>query len=489
MGRGRSDWVESPNRKVPVTSDVDVVVAGGGVSGIFAALGAARAGAKVAIVDRFGTLGGNIGPGMCAAGSMLLGHGKVKEGVPKEWVYGGIKGLPREFAERYEELGGGGSESRRIHHIRDAQIAVYVIHRMMEDGGVEMILSSYACDPILDGERVGGLFVENKSGRQAIRARVTVDATGEADLVRRAGGPILQPKESYFQLDGHAPTGMGTWCFAAGVDWHAYDTFRESAPCPDEDDLSWCRQNLIWEYPAHLVRLLREAWESGGYRALKEIDGLARVRSWEPKIRIQAEGIAGFKIQLDRPHGLVDAGNGEHISKLEAGIRSFCFETVDFWRRRVPGFERAYLLSVAPFLGNRGGPCIKGDYTITHEDCMAGRRFDDVIYIYGEGRALRFTCKEQGQCKWTDVPYRVMLPEGLDGILAVGRSASCIPDTLLRNRVALMHMGQAGGVAAALAARASIGPRWLPIRELQRALLREGFYLGDQGRLRELGLA
>ena len=94
-----------------------------------------------------------------------------------------------------------------------------------------------------------------------------------------------------------------------------------------------------------------------------------------------------------------------------------------------------------------------------------------------------------GEWKWTDVPYRVMIPKELDGLMAVGRSASCKPDTLLRNRMAVMHMGQAGGTAAALAAKNGVSPGELNVRELQESLLEAGFYLGDRSRLRALKLA
>jgi hypothetical protein len=81
-----------------------------------------------------------------------------------------------------------------------------------------------------------------------------------------------------------------------------------------------------------------------------------------------------------------------------------------------------------------------------------------------------------------------MLARGVDGLMAVGRSASGIPDTLLRNRMAVKHMGQAGGTAAAIAARSGLSPGEIDVRELQRALLDAGFYLGDRKRLAELGL-
>jgi hypothetical protein len=348
--------------------------------------------------------------------------------------------------------------------------------------------STLVADPIMEGKTVKGVFIENKSGRGAVGAKIVVDATGEADLVRRAGGSIIMPREEYHELDGHAPSGVGFWCFAAGVEWKRYDDFVAASPETGEGDSDWSREHMTWVYPSHLLPLLRRSWEGGGYRALADIGGIAKVRSWTPKIRIEEEGLAGFKIQLDRPHGEVDVSDGRHISMLEDGMRSFCYETVEFWRENVPGFEECYLVAVSPFLGNRGGPCIRGEYTLTAEDCQQGRRFDDVVYVYGESRALRYTCEELGECRWTDVPYRVMVPNDLDGVIAVGRSASCIPDTLLRNRVGVMHMGEAGGTAAAIASRSGVHPRDIDVKQLQRALLDGGYHLGDDDRLSELGL-
>ena len=74
------------------------------------------------------------------------------------------------------------------------------------------------------------------------------------------------------------------------------------------------------------------------------------------------------------------------------------FEYVERCRQNVPGCENAYLLFIAPYLGCMGGPCIDGEYTLTVHDCRAGKRFNDVIYVYGEPRALRYTCG-QGECK------------------------------------------------------------------------------------------
>jgi hypothetical protein len=177
----------------------------------------------------------------------------------------------------------------------------------------------------------------------------------------------------------------------------------------------------------------------------------------------------------------IDASDGRHISEAEAQIRIYIFELAQFWRRYIPGFESSYLMYIAPFLGNRGGDCIDGDYVVTHDDVSHGRRFSDNLFIFTPSGG-NYTVKP------TDFPYRAMLPKTIDGLIAVGRCASGKPDTLLRGAHMAPHMGEAGGLAAAMAAGQGIEPRDLDVRSLQKALLDAGFYLGEPERLAELDL-
>jgi ribulose 1,5-bisphosphate synthetase/thiazole synthase len=442
-------FVREPAKDVPVAYDVDVVVAGGGISGVFAALAAAREGARTVLIDRFGYVGGSFGPGMMSQQGPVSEHGDAPASGPAgDPVKGGLAGLPKEFGREYFALGPGTPER----FLADSNKAAYVALKMLKEAGVTLMLSAYVADPIIQGNKVCGVFVENKSGRQAVKAKVVIDATGEADVARRAGAPILQPKAEYYEFDHHSPTGMGIWAVVAGIDPARY-----------------------------------KGMQSSEFEAKKDIGGLAEVACGGLTEIGPERYLAGIKAQLVRPQPKVDAGNAEHISLLEAGVRMYIFEFVQHCRKNVPGCENAYLLFVAPYLGSRGGPCIEGEYTLTVQDCREGKRFNDVIYCYGEPRALRWM-NEHGGVGWTDVPYRVMIPKKTDGLIAVGRSASGIPDTLLRNREGVMYMGQAGGTAAAMAARNDIEPRALDVRQLQRKLLKAGFYLGDQSRLVELGL-
>jgi len=481
------NFVVESSKQVPLVYDVDVVVAGASVSGVFAALAAARSGATTVLIDRFGSVGGNIGPGTICKGTL----GGIKGDLIS--VFPRFTGIPKEFIERYTAFGGGcvPPDSKCDNNLRDSNIASYTAFAMLEESGVKLMLSTYATDAILEGNNVRGIFVENKSGRQAVKARVVVDATGEADVARRTGAPILYPKASYHEIDSHSPTGMGMSFVLGGIDWEKYEAYKRGCQ-PSEEDINWAKETL-GENRANqfisdgILTFIRKAWEDGEYR-VPEVD----LDDVKIEIKISIENIKGGQLAYghiapERIFEEINVADGLHVSMFESKLRMYAFEIVQFYKKHVPGFADAYLLLTAPFLGARGGPCIEGEYTLTMDDCKAGRRFDDVIFLYGEFRALRYTC-EQGECKWTDVPYRVMLPKKVDGLLAVGRSASGIPDTLLRNRLAVKYMGQAGGTAAALAAQKGISPKELEVKELQTVLLEDGFYLGEETRLRGLGL-
>ncbi len=479
----RDTQVVEPTRERETACDVDVVVAGGGIAGVFAALGAARAGAETVLIDRFGSLGGNMGPGMISQG----GIGSRPKPGTDDWpeqtqVFGGMKGFAREFLKRHVEIAG-----ERAGNMVDANVASYLSLKMAEENGVTLMLSAYASDPILKGDRVCGLFVENKSGRQAVLAKVIIDATGEADIARRAGGPVIHPKPEYRDIDpNHGPYGEGLYYELAGLDADRCEALKENVP---EEDIQWVNQNVgaINERHSWLAPYIRQALEHDEFKELFS-EGVFRRE-------IPSIGIVPLLLRIIEKNGTAsgatsnlrfDWADQAVISKVEACSRISIYELSHFLKKYVPGFENSYLACIAPYFGERGGPCIEGEHVVTLDDFETGRRFPDVLYIYGHvsgGRDVK-----TGEGKWTDLPFRALLPKRLDGLIAVGRSASAIPDTLIRGRTKAMHMGEAGGIAAALASKQGITPKQLDVKELQRKLLEIGFHLGNDERLRELGI-
>ncbi|MCD6123190.1 MAG: FAD-dependent oxidoreductase, partial [Spirochaetales bacterium] len=237
MTKSIEKYVTEPSKKVPVAYDVDVVIAGAGIAGVFAAIASARGGADTVLIDRFGSPGGNMGPGMIVGAGFHEKQKQDKNYNLGSGVYGDLAGIPREFVERYAEFGGAILPYKDHLYVRDSNIASQVSLEMLKESGVKLLLSSYAADPIIEGSTLTGLFFESKSGRQAVKAKVTIDATGEADLARRAGVPVLKPKKSYNEVDQHSPNGMGIWAMFGGIDCERYEREVKEPVKIEERDL------------------------------------------------------------------------------------------------------------------------------------------------------------------------------------------------------------------------------------------------------------
>ena len=496
------DYLIEPQKRIPVACDVDVVVVGGGVSGIFAALGAARQGARTLLVDRFGAPGGNLGPGMLVGGS-LYSEGDLyytREGVtiPREQM--DLPSIPKEFVERLQSLR---ATDNQNNYADDSNIASYVALTMMQEAGVELLLSTYVSDPILVDGRVCGVFVENNSGRQAVRAHIVIDATGEARVAARAGAPVIRsvpanpdwaPAMRGIRMDENLPicNSVGLYLVIDRVDWDKFDAFREGTKL-SADDAQWARETLGFQVDdrngGFLAPIWRKLWEQGEREAVQNLlypdigDDVGHVNFPLEAPRKLSSSVADARTCFNRA---IDSADGTQISALEAGIRTYIYQSVQFYRRYVPGFEHAYILCMSPYLGSRGGPFIDGQYTVTIEDIQQGARFDDVLCVH-----YRHALFRSGAPEGCDLPYRMLLPKEIGGLMATGTSAAYIRrghDPAIRCRYTMYALGQATGTAAALAAQAGIDPADVDIKALQKILLGEGFYLGDANRLEQLGL-
>ena len=466
-------------KAVPVVADVDVLIVGAGIAGSTAAVAAAQNGAKTVVVDRFGYPGGNMGPGMIG--------GAPNMEIP-ETMGGRLPGIPGEFIKRCEAYC---NAPLLAHYFRDSQVISYVWTRMMQEAGVRFMYNTYAGDPIMEGSRVAGLCVENKNGTQAIRARVVVDATGDADVAARAGAPMDEGKSLF-----HA----GTYFAMANVDIDKYVNEVFAKP-PDPEDINWAERlhpraaKSKWIQP--LLPYYRAAWEAGEYRFFQEIDDLGHVyadhglfravsgvQDVADPLRIGKYGIIGALVGVQRDEDPT-SGDTEVMTAIEVKCRSFIFETAQFLARRVPGFERAYLHIIAPYFNSRGGRSIISEYPVTVEDATQEREFDDVVFRACHRLLGLHPVRYQTSY---DFPYRQLLPREVDGVLVTGR-ACIIQPPVMRIRWMVLLMGQASGVAAALSARAGTTPRELNVKTLQSLLYHKyQAPLGDEKRLQALGL-
>jgi len=463
-------------QSIPVVAEVDVLVAGGGIGGAAAAVTAARNGATTMLVDRYGALGGNMGPGMFSGGVLHL----VQD--HPEFMMEGLQGVPGEFIDRCE-----GYTNGQLGHqyFRDSEVVSYVWHKMMHENQVQLMLNSFASDPIMEGNRIVGLVVESRSGSQAIRAKVVIDATGDADVAMRAGALIDE---------GRGPACHPGMYFAIGnVDVEKYLTHVAQVE-PDAEDLRWAedlfqrelgggRQRWAWALRnfGMLIPYLRPAWESGEYHIIQKIGdhgkvlfdhGIYQGPAWRKKATLDQSGYGILGAQIGVWGTDLLSGDAAMRTELEIGSRQYIFETAQFFRRHVPGFEFSYLHMIAPFFHSRGGRSAVPEYQLTEQDVLEARRFDDVIFV-------------SHPC---DFPYRQLLPRNVEGLLMAGRSAIIQPPHL-RNRWKALLMGQAAGLAAALAAKEALIPREVNVKELQGLLYHKyRAPLGDGERLQELGL-
>ena len=467
--------------RVPVVAKVDVLIVGGGIAGCVAAVTAARNGADVMIVERFGYLGGNMGPGAFAGGVVHLAL------CEPDAMHEGLRGIPGEFLNRCAGFVDGQLGHDKIH---DTQVVAYVWLKMMEENGVRLLLNTVAAEPLMDGTQLTGLVIENRSGRQAIRAKAVVDATGEADVAARAGAPTDEADAVFHP---------GLWFAIGGVDKEAYFRFADANP-PSDELVKWGRELFtrfevgmfvdVW-HP--LLTLLKQAWDKGEYRVVKRIGDLATVTLDHGLFIGAGAGVGTRSPRPDIVESMVGLWGGRGKgwpdatvhTELEVGSRKYIFETVQFLRKHVPGFECAWLMSVSPYFHNRRGRSAVCEYVVTDDDVAKGQRHPDVVFRAWPTGAGARNFDRTG----FDYPYRQFLPKEVDGLLMAGRS-SLSPPNGNRSRYKILLMGQVAGLAAALASRDGVSPKQIDVKELQRVLYRK-YHVpmeADEGRLRELGL-
>ena len=443
----------------PVAAKVDVLVVGAGIAGCLAAVASARNGADTMLVDRYGQIGGNMGPGIFCGGVLHLALTNA------DAMHEGLRGLAGEFLNRCGAFVDGqlGKE-----YFQDSQVVTYVWQQMMKENNVRLLLNAAASQPIMDGTRAVGLVVETPSGPCAIRAKVIIDATGDANVAARCGAQTDEATAGFHP---------GVLLTMAGVDVPKYLDAMAQLGDPSEELTKWVedkydqmgvRMKAFRRQP--MVAILKRGWDLGEYRFLRRVGHGATV-SMDHGIFVRNRGAYGCP---DDRGGMVGAmaclcGKGVPWSdplvhtELEVGVRNYCFETAQFFRHHVPGFEHSNLHMISPYFHNRVGRSAVCDYGITAEDTQTGATFKDAVFhTWGTERR---DCDPKGY----DWPYRAFLPKGVEGLLVTGRSA-CIGPTVNRTRYKMLLMGQAAGVAAALAATSNVTPRNVDLPALQRIL-------------------
>ncbi len=460
-------------REIPVVSEVDVLVVGGGCAGSAAAIVAARAGAKTLVLEPQAFLGGIATQALFATWAWDRGLGPVP--------YGGI---PHELVDRLmDEKSGVLPEVRtRGHNFEpksfsdftyNLEILKLVLGEFMEEVGAEVLYHTTGVLPIIEDGTVKGVIVENKNGRQAVMAKAVVDSSGDGDIAARAGAPFEE----------YPPEVM-----TAPVEMTPIASVHEGPHMITPFDIHVWIRNVDWDRVDQSE--VRKCWE----------------KSYDPKRRVQLhtgwqrgtgelwkDRIATFWL-------IVRGKRGADAMDLNFGEKALKQSMLEFWRllRDCTGFEKAHIAKLSHKAEVRGTRRIYGDYILTKQDVIQGSKFPDSIVstprrpqhgrgggdtgIKGVSNAAPETTKGMH-----GIPYRCLLPKEVEGLLTAGRCISTDFESMLGHPSipVCMLIGQAAGAAAAVAADKGILPRKVDVGEVQKRLTDLGAEIsagiGDSG--------
>lgn len=453
--------IREPAREIPVRDEVDVLVVGGGPAGLMAAQAAALVkGTKVMLIENRGSLGGNMTQGLPLLGFLGRKGNEV------------IKGLPLQFVERLRARGQATHHRACPLHVSltmiDPEGTKRLAWEIMEECGVKVLMYVMFVDVIKDGNKVAGVIIESKKGREAILAKRVVDCTGDGDVAYRAGAPMAYGNENGI---AQPPTLMFSM---RGVDSRKLrDAVADHPELYDIDfipnEFFRADDNCTMVGFRNQIKQAREA----GYNLPVErtifMTGMAPDEWW---------------VNMSRVNG-IDSTDPEQYTKGEEICIKQNEEIARYLKAYIPGFENAYVDRVAPFMGIRESRRIVGEYVLTEQDIFDCARFPDAIGVAAYPVDLHHPVGGDCTLMWCpdcyDVPYRSLLPQNIDSLLCAGRNISATHLALASVRVMgpAMCLGEAAGKAAALSVQAGVEPRALDVSALQAALRSEGVYFRD----------
>ncbi len=468
--------------EVEVLPEVDVVVAGGGTAGVVAALAAARGGASVMLIERYGYLGG-----MITAGNAGLTMYTKFSGNPREHAKDQetlvtdpesvqiVGGIVREIAENlvHDKIGLGSAGTFGSYIFTSSENFKRLLFQMLSKEKVKLRLHSWVVDVVQADDHIQGVVIESKSGRQMVPAKQFIDATGDGDVAARAGVPYTTGVTEQDICASHAKIGemqhVGVMFKVGNVDLQKTFAWLEDNP-----------QNFMLQTFARLP--LQEAKE-------------CFARGEMSTIMVQQEASPQcFQIYNQPDDGVVtlccpcikdiDGCNAEQLTRAEVIMADMVGRWVNNIRN-VPGFERAFLLD-CPEIGVRETRHIKCDYVLNLMDIYNQNDFVDSIGLGSHPIDTRprpewlNDPEEAYPPRWFfKIPFGCMIAENKENLLIAGRCISATHEAFgcIRPTVQCMITGEAAGTAAALCVQEQSNPHALDIKMLQETLKKNGVVL------------
>jgi hypothetical protein len=458
-GGASAKTITEAQKEVTVIRETDVIVVGGGPGGIAAAVSAARGGASTILLERYGHLGGmstgglvNIIPNLGDIyGEQHIG-GFCQEVIDRLARRGAACYPERQFwgkdepsvVEKYMKANmmhfyiRKNSEGKYVvlyTAVIDPEVAKDEMNTMVLESGAELLLHTWVVAPIMEGSTVKGVIVESKSGRQAILGKVIIDSSGDGDLLPGTGTETID-----YMIPGSRIAQFGFVYWLSNVDLKKYDDFMKAEP----EKYKEINQEIIKQGGSpHFCRGLLD----------------------------QHEGV----VWIHRLIGSLHQTDIEEMTHIDVTTRNQCVKSWELMKKYMPGFEKSFIMLSAPQLGTSGGRRIVGEYYLTSKDMDTDTPFDDTIAVFADNdrgdKSLKYPR--------TYVPYRALVPKGIDGMLVACRAFSADHDfSEFFNLIPhCMCFGQAAGAAAALAVKDGVNVRDVNYADLKKELIKYGAIL------------
>ncbi len=428
-------------REIPVLAEYDVVVVGGGPAGVAAATTACEQGMKTLIIERYGFFGG-----MNVAGLSGTIGGLYNSPEGDNEVEQIVFGFAGKFADRLKEKGGlldpfpFGGTALCSH---DPLVWKETADEFIKNSGVDVLFHTIFVEVIMDGDQIKGVIIENKDGRSAIMGKVFIDASGDGDVAYKAGAPFVFGKDGVIQ----APTMVFRM---QNVDWEK------------------ALQNSQEEIEAKV----QKAVESGEYE-------LPRRHIFLFPAPRKNEGLINATRVLGENNYVPNPTKTDDLTMAEFKGRYLVREYERFLQNNIAGFENAYVFATGTQIGIRQARTIIGEYTLKNEDVLNARKFDTAIArsawpieVHAAEGTTVFTLKDD----YYEIPFEVMLPKKIEGLLVAGRSISAEHEALASARVVAQcfEEGLAAGIAASLALNEGILLREVDIQKVREIMIENG---------------
>lgn len=421
-------------RDIPVIANYDVVVCGGGPSGFIAAIAAARGGAKVALVERLGFLGGMATASLVAPISVFNYNERRI-----------IDGIPWEFIQRLIDIGGA-REEKPLGNITFAPEKYKLIaQRMVLEAGVDLYFHSYLTGHKKEGKRITHVIIDNKNGAEAIAGKYFIDCTGDADLSYQAGVE-MQPKSKQLQ-----PASL--IFMLGGVDTDALPMIRHSQQGVNYHDLN-------------MRKVLEDIQQT---EALPQYGG-----PWY--CGVMDHGM----VLVNMTRTYANMADNRQATQTECKLREDVFTFLEILKAHVPAFKDAHLIMTAPQTGTRETRRIKGVHTLSGEEYIEATDFPDAISRGCHPVDIHSSDSTNQRCQFLKdaafVPYRCLIAPDFPNLLVGGRafSADGISSASVRVQASVMGLGQAAGAAAALCVAGDTDVDQVNISKLREVLIKYG---------------